>query len=246
MNISEEVAKMSDSQLAERCGGDEPVRQIGPFPTSPVGEPVDKIKVDLKYPLGHSIMLNVNSPDYKGDLMRLFLRDVVGENVDRGGLLETPDRAAKAWSFWTKGYQEDPADIFKVFEDGAGAYDDQVGVFNIPFYSHCEHHLAPIIGHASIAYVPDGKIVGLSKLNRIVECFARRLQVQERLTSDIADAIQTHLDPKGVAVFIKARHLCMESRGICQQGHFTITQRFRGCFATDQSDWRREFLAQCR
>lgn len=224
MNISEEVAKMSDAKLAEACGGDEPRR----------------------YPLGHSIMLNVNSPDYKGDLMRLFLRDVVGENVDRGGLLETPDRAAKAWAFWTKGYQENPADIFKVFEDGAGAYDDQVGVFQIPFYSHCEHHLAPIIGHASVAYVPDGKIVGLSKLNRIVECFARRLQVQERLTSDIADAIQKHLDPKGVAVFIKARHLCMESRGICQQGHFTITQRFRGCFATEQSDWRREFLAQCR
>lgn len=220
----EEVANMSDAQLAERCGGDEPRR----------------------HPLGHSIMLNVNSPDYKSDLMRLFLRDVVGENVDRGGLLETPARAMKAWQFWTKGYQENPADIFKVFEDGAGSYDDQVGVFNIPFYSHCEHHLAPIIGHASIAYVPDGKIVGLSKLNRIVECFARRLQVQERLTSDIADAIQTHLDPKGVAVFIKARHLCMESRGICQQGHFTITQRFRGCFATDQSDWRREFLAQCR
>lgn len=215
---------MTDAQISELCGGDEP----------------------RQYPLGHMAQIDLNHPQSKEAITTLFLKHVLGEDVDRGGLLETPARAAKAWAFWTKGYNENPADIFKVFEDGAGNYDDQVGVFQIPFYSHCEHHLAPIIGHASVAYVPDGKIVGLSKLNRIVECFSRRLQVQERLTSDIADAIQQHLDPKGVAVFIKARHLCMESRGICQQGHFTITQRFRGCFATDQSDWRREFLAQCR
>lgn len=222
MNISDEIAKMSDAQLAEVCGGTEPARK-----------PLFDSRLQTEQQFNEHTMVRL-------------LSGIIGEDTTRGGLLETPARAMKAWQFWTKGYQENPADIFKVFEDGAGSYDDQVGVFNIPFYSHCEHHLAPIIGHASIAYVPDGKIVGLSKLNRIVECFARRLQVQERLTSDIADAIQTHLDPKGVAVFIKARHLCMESRGICQQGHFTITQRFRGCFATDQSDWRREFLAQCR
>lgn len=176
-----------------------------------------------------------------------FLRDVVGENLNRGGLVDTPSRVAKAWAeHWAAGYKMDPAAILKVFEDGAENYDDSVGVFNIPFYSHCEHHLAPIIGHASVAYVPDGKIVGLSKLNRIVECFARRLQVQERLTTQIADALHEHLNPKGVAVWIKARHLCMESRGICQQGHFTITQRFRGCFAEQGSEWRQEFLAQCR
>lgn len=175
-----------------------------------------------------------------------LLHNVIGEDVTRGGLLETPARAYKAWQFWTKGYHEDPAEILKVFEDGAEGYDDMVAVYKIPFYSHCEHHLAPIIGVASVAYIPDGKIVGLSKLNRIVECFARRLQVQERLTVQIADALVEHLDPKGVAVHISARHLCMESRGICQQGHFTVTQRFRGSFAEDRSSWRQEFLAHCR
>jgi GTP cyclohydrolase I len=175
-----------------------------------------------------------------------LLRMVVGEDPHRGGLLETPARAIKAWEFWTKGYHEDPAEILKVFEDGAEGYDDMVAVYKIPFYSKCEHHLADIIGVASVAYIPDGKIVGLSKLNRIVECFARRLQVQERLTVQIADALAEHLDPKGVAVHISARHLCMESRGICQQGHFTVTQRFRGCFAEDHLSWRSEFLAHCR
>lgn len=175
-----------------------------------------------------------------------LLRMVVGEDAHRGGLMETPARAIKAWEHWTKGYAEDPAEILKVFEDGAEGYDDMVAVYKIPFYSKCEHHLADIIGVASVAYIPDGKIVGLSKLNRIVECFARRLQVQERLTVQIADALAEHLDPKGVAVHISARHLCMESRGICQQGHFTVTQRFRGAFAGDQSSWRSEFLAHCR
>lgn len=246
MNISEEVANMSDAQLAERCGGDEPARNWQPHPDA-LKTAMDTGSVEID---GQTY---VHMQDYDLDHQMVHPREVIkgllrhiGENPERGGLLETPDRAAKAWEFWTKGYQENPADIFKVFEDGAGSYDDQVGVFQIPFYSHCEHHLAPIIGHASVAYVPDGKIVGLSKLNRIVECFARRLQVQERLTTDIVAAIEEHLKPKGTAVFIKARHLCMESRGICQQGHFTITQGFRGCFATDQSDWRREFLAQCR
>lgn len=175
-----------------------------------------------------------------------LLQIVIGEDVTRGGLLETPARAAKAWQFWTKGYSEDPADILKVFEDGADGYNDMVAVYKIPFYSHCEHHLAPIIGVASVAYIPDGKIVGLSKLNRIVECFARRLQVQERLTVQIANALVENLAPKGVAVHISARHLCMESRGICQQGHFTVTQSFRGSFASDESSWRNEFLAHCR
>lgn len=217
MNISEEVANMTDAQLAEICGGDEPARV--PLKTAQqIGE----------------------------ETVAKLLHNVIGEDVTRGGLLETPARAYKAWQFWTKGYNEDPAEILKVFEDGAEGYDDMVAVYKIPFYSHCEHHLAPIIGVASVAYIPDGKIVGLSKLNRIVECFARRLQVQERLTVQIADALAEHLDPKGVAVHISARHLCMESRGICQQGHFTVTQRFRGAFAGEQSSWRQEFLAHCR
>lgn len=219
--IEEQVANMTDAELAERCGGDNPGYQA-PLPA----------------PMGRAEM---------GELaVANLLQIVIGEDIKRGGLLETPARAYKAWQHWTKGYAEDPAEILKVFEDGAEGYNDMVAIYKIPFYSHCEHHLAPIIGHASVAYVPDGHIVGLSKLNRIVECFARRLQVQERLTVQIADALVEHLDPKGVAVHINARHLCMESRGICQQGHFTVTQRFRGCFAEDGPSWRSEFLAHCR
>lgn len=242
----EEVANMTDAQLAEICGGDEPARRKL-FADIPLNHCIQKgsIVIDgqkFVHVQDHDLDHQMVAP---AEVIKGLLR-TIGENPDRGGLLETPERAAKAWEFWTKGYGENPADILKVFEDGAEGYSDAVGVFHIPFYSHCEHHLAPIIGHASVAYVPDGKIVGLSKLNRIVECFARRLQVQERLTVQIADALHEHLQPKGVAVWITARHLCMESRGICQQGHHTITQRFRGCFAEEQSEWRREFLAQCR
>ncbi|TQE98144.1 MAG: GTP cyclohydrolase I, partial [Spiribacter salinus] len=132
----------------------------------------------------------------------------------RGGLNETPDRVAKAWEFWTSGYQQHPADVLKAFEDGADGYDEMVAVVGIPFYSKCEHHLADIFGTATVAYVPDGRIVGLSKLSRLVDVFARRLQVQERLTVQVADALDEHLAPLGVGVTISARHLCMESRGL--------------------------------
>lgn len=156
------------------------------------------------------------------DIISLLLERLTSDN-EREGLAETPARVAKAWAHWTKGYNEDPADVLKVFADGAENYDEMVMVKNIPFYSHCEHHLAAIIGTATVAYIPNGKVVGLSKLNRIVDIFARRLQVQERLTSQIADALASNLDAKGVGVVITARHMCMESRGICQQGHHTIT-----------------------
>lgn len=246
MNPSEEVANMTDAQLAEICGGDNPGYQK-PFADTPLNHCIKNgsfIIDGQKYVhvQDHDLDHQMVHPD---QLIAGLLR-MIGENPSRGGLLETPARAAKAWAHWTKGYNEDPAEILKVFEDGAEGYNDMVAVYKIPFYSHCEHHLAPIIGHASVAYIPDGHIVGLSKLNRIVECFARRLQVQERLTVQIADALVEHLDPKGVAVHINARHLCMESRGICQQGHFTVTQRFRGSFAEDNSSWRSEFLAHCR
>lgn len=165
----------------------------------------------------------------------------IGEDVERGGLLETPDRVAKAWEFWSKGYNEDPAEILKVFEDGAQNVDEMVLVKNIPFYTHCEHHMAPFFGRATVGYVPDGKIVGLSKINRLVDCFARRLQVQERLTTQVADSIMEHLAPKGVGVLIEARHLCMESRGVCQQGHSTITSALRGVML--EGTPRQEFLA---
>ena len=165
----------------------------------------------------------------------------MGEDPSRGGLLETPARVAKAWQFWSKGYQEDPAALLKTFKDGAEGCDEMVVVKDIPFYSHCEHHLAAIFGTATVAYIPDGKIVGLSKINRVVDAFARRLQVQERLTAQIADAIMEHLTPKGVGVVIKARHLCMESRGVCQQGHHTVTSALRGVFK--EGTQRAEFLA---
>jgi GTP cyclohydrolase I len=113
-------------------------------------------------------------------------------------------------------------------------------VKDIPFYTHCEHHMAPFFGTATIAYLPDGKIVGLSKLSRLLDVFARRLQVQERLTGQVADALMQHLKPKGAAVVIKARHMCMESRGVCQQGHHTITSALRGAFK-EEPETRSEF-----
>lgn len=170
------------------------------------------------------------------------------ENLDpeplRGGLLDTPARVAKAWEFWTSGYSTNIAALLKTFDDGAKDVDEMVVVKNIPLYSHCEHHLAAIFGTATVAYVPNGRIVGLSKISRVVDAFARRLQVQERLTTQIADAINEHLAPLGVGVHIKARHMCMESRGICQQGHHTETTALRGIFKTDAGA-RAEFIGVC-
>lgn len=164
-----------------------------------------------------------------------------GTDSSREGLQETPARVAKAWKHWLKGYGEDPAAILKVFEDGAEGSDELVLVRRIPVYSHCEHHLAPIFGTVTIGYIPNGRIVGLSKLSRLVDCFGRRLQVQERLTTQIADALDEHLAPKGVGVIMTARHMCMESRGICQQGHDTRTSALRGVIKTD-SALRAEFM----
>lgn len=170
------------------------------------------------------------------------LLQYVGEDPDRGGLLETPKRVAKAWDFWTSGYGKNPQDVLKVFEDGAENCDEMIVVRDLPFYTHCEHHLAPFFGTATIAYIPNGKIVGLSKLSRILDLYARRLQVQERLTNQVADALWENLDPLGVGVIIKARHLCMESRGICQQGHHTLTSSLRGVMR-EQAETRQEFLS---
>jgi len=165
-----------------------------------------------------------------------------GDDPAREGLLETPARVAKALQFWFKGYSQKPEDVLKVFEDGAEGCDEMVIVKDIPFFSKCEHHMADIFGTASIAYIPNGKIVGLSKLSRILDVFARRLQVQERLTNQVADALAKHLDAKGVGVVIKARHMCMESRGVCQQGHHTVTSALRGVMR-EQPDTRAEFIA---
>lgn len=173
------------------------------------------------------------------------LLQFIGEDPAREGLKETPARVLKAWKEWMRGYDMDLAAVFKTFEDGGESYDEMVVVKDIPFYSHCEHHLAPFFGTATIAYIPDKRIVGLSKLGRVLEIFSRRLQVQERLTTQIANTIMERLQPKGVGVLIKARHLCMESRGIALQGHSTTTSALRGLFLKEERV-RTEFLSIAR
>lgn len=163
----------------------------------------------------------------------------IGEDVNREGLVKTPERAAKAMLFLTQGYQQDAAQILKsaMFKED---YDDMVIVKSIELYSLCEHHMLPFFGKAHIAYIPNGHIVGLSKIPRIVDVFARRLQVQERLTHDILECINDTLKPKGVAVVIEASHMCMMMRGIQKQSSVTTTSGFRGQF--EKIETRNEFL----
>jgi GTP cyclohydrolase I len=170
---------------------------------------------------------------------------LVDEDPLREGLRDTPARVAKAWRHWCGGYGVDIAELMKVFEDGAEHYDQMVVRKDIPVYSHCEHHMAPIIGRCTIAYIPNGKVIGLSKLDRLADAFARRLQVQERLTSQIADALVEHLQPLGVGVWVSARHLCVESRGVQHTNSETITTALRGCIR-EQDAARAEFLALAR
>lgn len=179
--------------------------------------------------------------DASADDIATRLLQYIGEDVDREGLRETPQRFLKAWKEWTSGYKVDPASVLKTFEDGKT--DEMVVVHNIPVVSKCEHHLADILGHAHVAYVPNGKIVGLSKLPRLVNVFARRLQVQERLTGQIADALVEHLEPKGVGVLIRASHHCMSTRGVNIHGSATTTCALRG--ALNEGTPRAEFLQLC-
>ena len=167
----------------------------------------------------------------------------LGEDPDREGLLRTPERFAKAYQYLTKGYKEDPSDILQ------GAlysvdYDEMVIVKDIEMFSLCEHHMLPFFGKVHIAYIPKGKVVGLSKLPRLVEVFARRLQVQERLTVEIAESIQDAIHPLGVGVVIEARHLCMMMRGVEKQHSATVTSSMLGAFRAAQT--RQEFLALIR
>lgn len=185
-------------------------------------------------------MPSLVSPSKLQGAIHLLLMEL-GEDPRRGGLLETPKRAAQAWLEYTSGYDVEPSDVLKCFEDGAEKYDQMVMVKEIPFYSTCEHHLAPFFGTATVAYIPNGRVVGLSKINRLVDIFARRLQVQERMTGQIADALTEHLKPVGVGVVVKARHLCMEARGAKQQGHHTVTSALRGALLNDPSA-RAEFF----
>jgi GTP cyclohydrolase I len=165
-----------------------------------------------------------------------------GDDPDREGLLDTPARVGRAWKEYAQGYSEDPAHhLSRTFEE-VGGYDEIVLLKDIPFQSHCEHHLAPIIGKASIAYLPAQRVVGISKLARVLHGFARRLQVQERLTAQVADCICEHLQPQGVAVVIEASHACMTARGVHTPGVMMTTSRMMGVFREDQRS-RREVLA---
>ena len=158
---------------------------------------------------------------------------IIGENPDREGLLKTPERVFKAYEFMTKGYQQDPKVVLNeaLFES---SNDEMVLIKDIEFYSMCEHHLLPIIGRAHVAYIPDGKVVGLSKIPLMVEVFARRLQIQEQMTEQIADAISETIKPKGVAVVVHARHMCMEMRGVQKINSTTVSSALRGLFKSDQ------------
>jgi GTP cyclohydrolase I len=163
----------------------------------------------------------------------------IGEDVTREGLAKTPERAAKAMLFLTQGYEQDAAEILRsaMFKE---SYNEMVIVKDIELYSLCEHHMLPFFGKAHIAYIPNGHIVGLSKLPRIVDVFARRLQVQERLTEQILDCINDTLKPQGVAVVIEAAHMCMMMRGVQKQNSVTTTSGFRGSFVEEET--RNEFL----
>ncbi|ARO30270.1 GTP cyclohydrolase 1 [Rhizobium sp. NXC14] len=178
------------------------------------------------------------------EAVRVLLR-WAGDDPTREGLIETPARVAKAYRELFAGYDMAPEDVLgRTFEEVAG-YDDMVLVKDIPFYSHCEHHMVPIIGRAHVAYMPDGRVLGLSKIARVVEIYGRRLQTQETMTAQIARAIDDTLNPRGVAVLIEAEHMCMAMRGVQKQGSTTLTTTFTGTFKTEPADQAR-FMSMVR
>ncbi|MBY5335695.1 GTP cyclohydrolase I FolE [Rhizobium leguminosarum] len=178
------------------------------------------------------------------EAVRVLLR-WAGDDPTREGLLETPARVVKSYRELFSGYDMAAEDVLgRTFEEVAG-YDDMVLVKDIPFYSHCEHHMVPIIGKAHVAYMPDGRVLGLSKIARVVEIFGRRLQTQETMTAQIARAIDDTLNPRGVAVLIEAEHMCMAMRGVQKQGSTTLTTTFTGTFKTEPADQAR-FMTMVR
>ncbi|EJC79382.1 GTP cyclohydrolase I [Rhizobium leguminosarum bv. trifolii WSM2297] len=178
------------------------------------------------------------------EAVRVLLR-WAGENPTREGLIETPARVVKSYRELFSGYDLAPEDVLgRTFEEVAG-YDDMVLVKDIPFFSHCEHHMVPIIGKAHVAYMPDGRVLGLSKIARVVEIYGRRLQTQETMTAQIARAIDDTLNPRGVAVMIEAEHMCMAMRGVQKQGSTTLTTTFTGTFKTEPADQAR-FMTMVR
>jgi len=183
----------------------------------------------------------IEVPEEVQEAVRTLIR-WAGDDPTREGLLDTPARVGRAWKEYAAGYAEDPAQhLSRTFEE-VGGYDEIVLLKDIPFQSHCEHHLAPIIGKASIAYLPGDRVVGISKLARVLHGYARRLQVQERLTAEVADCLWTNLNPKGVAVVIEASHACMTARGVRTPGVMMTTSRMMGVFRKDERS-RREVLA---
>jgi GTP cyclohydrolase I len=166
-----------------------------------------------------------------------------GDDPDREGLLDTPARVVRAYEEWFRGYSQDPREVLQRTFEETGGYDEIVILRDIPFESHCEHHLAPIRGHVHVGYLPNRRIVGISKLARLVDVYAKRLQVQERLTAEIADTLDAVLQPQGVAVVIKAMHECMTTRGVSKQGTTLVTSRMIGVFR-DNALTRQEFLSE--
>jgi len=180
-------------------------------------------------------------PEHVQDAIRTLI-EWAGDDPAREGLIDTPKRLARAWLEYCQGYKEDPAvHLSRIFEE-VGGYDEVVLLKDIPFQSHCEHHMAPIIGKAAIAYLPRNHVVGISKLARVLHGFARRLQIQERLTAEVAQCIWEHLKPQGVAVVIEANHACMTARGVRTPGVGMITSRMMGTFLEDERS-RKEVLS---
>jgi len=188
--------------------------------------------------LDNDVLKNVSTEEIYREILRR-----VGEDPSRDGLLRTPERVEKTLAYLTKGYQEDPQQLLRgaLFDVD---YDEMVIVKDVEMFSLCEHHMLPFFGKVHVAYIPNGKVMGLSKIARLVEIFARRLQVQERMTRQIADAIQDAIAPQGVGVVIEARHLCMMMRGIEKQNSSTVTSAMVGCF--QQKETRSEFLSLVR
>lgn len=201
----------------------------------------------IVHPLGHSNRHNQDKQSVNPSLedVESAFRSVlhwIGEDPNRDGLRETPARVARAFQEYFCGYQQDPEQMLqKTFEETDG-YDEMIVLRGIPFQSHCEHHVAPIFGRAWVAYVPNARVVGISKLARVVEAYSKRLQIQERLTAQVANTIEQVLRPKGVGVVIKATHHCMTTRGINKQGTDLVTSRMLGCFRENPLT-RQEFLS---
>ncbi len=173
--------------------------------------------------------------------VRVLLR-WAGDDPRREGLLDTPKRVVRAFEEYFSGYGQDPVAILRRTFEETNGYDEMVVLRDIDFRSHCEHHVAPIVGRAHIGYLPDNRVVGISKLARVVDLFARRLQIQEKMTAEIADSIETVLQPRGVGVVIEAAHHCMTTRGVRKEGVLMVTSRMLGTFRTDPKT-RREFLS---